>query len=324
MIAEHYRSTPAPSPPYKLAACAIFKDEYHYVLEWVWYHILLGFQHFWLYDNGSTDGGQLLLNPLIGLGYVTLIDFPSTPDKPWARQTDQLAHCFNTSFEAALSSEWLTDHDIDEFPFVDGAEPSLAEARGLVAYPLHRLLDSYAASGVGAIIADRYSFDSNGLVRPNYDASCHTCSGLMIKDYYSYIIPDPWHQPGKVFQLARSLKSKGFPQHTATVNDGFRIVTADMAEWSSKSKPVFHPLCYFHYDRRSYVECQYKVAHSGQPKSNDWRALNPKMCDKSLVGMPEYEPKRHALNTNLSESFFPDVLIALKVVPNTPVHQILA
>ncbi len=41
-----------------LAICAIFKNEGPYILEWVAYHRAVGFDHFVLYDNASTDGGS--------------------------------------------------------------------------------------------------------------------------------------------------------------------------------------------------------------------------------------------------------------------------
>lgn len=41
--------------PYHTAVCAIAKDENPYVLEWVAYHLALGFEHVFLYDNMSAQ-----------------------------------------------------------------------------------------------------------------------------------------------------------------------------------------------------------------------------------------------------------------------------
>ena len=286
------------------------RSEANYILEWAWYHILVGFQHIWLYDNGSTDGGNLLLKPLIELGYVTLIDFPSPPERPWARQNDELAHCFNHSSDSMRQTEWLTNHDIDEFPYFDGARLTLTQARGLEPFPSHSVLDRYASNtGVGAVIVDRVVFDSSGHMRPNYEG-CSKCSGLVIKDYTTCFTPDPWHQAGKVFQLTKSVN--GWPNHVATMKAGYRAVTASLQDWSTTSMPVYHPLSLFHYERKSYAECTHKLKHNGwvnDPwnKSN-WRSMHPEMCNKSMIGMAEYEPNKHQHHLNLSESLYVGVL----------------
>ena len=38
----------------KIAACAIFKDEAPYLLEWLAFHRMIGVDLFVLYDNGSS------------------------------------------------------------------------------------------------------------------------------------------------------------------------------------------------------------------------------------------------------------------------------
>jgi hypothetical protein len=40
-----------------LAICAIFRDEAPHIAEWVAYHLMIGFDHFVLYDNKSEDRG---------------------------------------------------------------------------------------------------------------------------------------------------------------------------------------------------------------------------------------------------------------------------
>lgn len=42
-----------PGPRYRGAVCAIAKDENRYVLEWTAYHLALGFDHVFHYDNLS-------------------------------------------------------------------------------------------------------------------------------------------------------------------------------------------------------------------------------------------------------------------------------
>ena len=62
--------------PYDLAVVAIFKDEAPYLREWLDYHLLAGVEHFYLYDNGSTDNFAAVLTPYIDANLVTFTNFP--------------------------------------------------------------------------------------------------------------------------------------------------------------------------------------------------------------------------------------------------------
>ena len=42
-----------PKPNYKLSICAIIKNENVYLEEWLNYYLLIGVEHFYLYDNES-------------------------------------------------------------------------------------------------------------------------------------------------------------------------------------------------------------------------------------------------------------------------------
>ncbi|MBQ3450921.1 MAG: glycosyltransferase family 92 protein [Selenomonadaceae bacterium] len=61
---------------YDLAIVAIFKDEARYLKEWLDYHLLAGVEHFYLYNNDSTDNYREVLAPYVEKNLVTLIDFP--------------------------------------------------------------------------------------------------------------------------------------------------------------------------------------------------------------------------------------------------------
>ena len=50
---------------YDLSVVAIFKDEAPYLKEWLNYHLAAGVDHFYLYDNGSTDETREILKPYI-------------------------------------------------------------------------------------------------------------------------------------------------------------------------------------------------------------------------------------------------------------------
>lgn len=40
---------------YTTSICAIVRNEARYILEWIAYHKAVGIDHFYIYDNQSTD-----------------------------------------------------------------------------------------------------------------------------------------------------------------------------------------------------------------------------------------------------------------------------
>ena len=63
---------------YELAIGAITKNEGPYIKEWIDYHILVGVQKFYIYDNESTDDTAKILKPYIKKGIVEYVYFPGT------------------------------------------------------------------------------------------------------------------------------------------------------------------------------------------------------------------------------------------------------
>lgn len=61
---------------YQLAFVCIIKNEALYIKEWMDFHILQGVEHFYVYDNGSTDNIKEVLQPYIEKGFVTYTPYP--------------------------------------------------------------------------------------------------------------------------------------------------------------------------------------------------------------------------------------------------------
>ena len=61
---------------YKVTICAIFKNEGPYLREWLEYHMMIGVEHFYMYNNCSDDDYLTILKPYIDDNIVTLIDWP--------------------------------------------------------------------------------------------------------------------------------------------------------------------------------------------------------------------------------------------------------
>lgn len=87
--------------------CAIFKNEGKYLKEWIEYHRIIGVEHFYLYNNTSTDNYLEVLREYIDLGIVDLINWPNKQG-----QRSAYMHCINNYKKEA---QWIGFIDIDEF-----------------------------------------------------------------------------------------------------------------------------------------------------------------------------------------------------------------
>ena len=99
-----------PSP--YLVVAALFRNEAPFLAEWVNFHRIVGVDHFYLYDNGSTDHPETVLSPFLNEGCVTL--------RPWLVPFHERAQA--TAYTDCLNrvrghARWLACIDIDEFLF---------------------------------------------------------------------------------------------------------------------------------------------------------------------------------------------------------------
>lgn len=92
-----------------LSACAIFKDEMPYLFEWLAFHRMVGFEYFYLYDNGSSDDFLAAIHAALPEGSYELISWPQRPGQ-YPAYNDCLAR-------ARGKTRWLAFFDIDEFWF---------------------------------------------------------------------------------------------------------------------------------------------------------------------------------------------------------------
>ena len=60
---------------YRVSLCLIFKNEAPFLKEWLDYHLTVGVEHFYLYNNSSDDDFKRVLEPYIKKGTVALIDW---------------------------------------------------------------------------------------------------------------------------------------------------------------------------------------------------------------------------------------------------------
>ncbi|MEL6573301.1 MAG: glycosyltransferase family 2 protein [Pseudomonadota bacterium] len=96
---------------YKRIVACTMKNEGPYILEWIAYHQMIGFDGFVICSNDCTDGTNLILNRLDALGHIVHIDNPQGPNMDPQRSAYHKIKR-NDAFKAA---EWVLVSDADEF-----------------------------------------------------------------------------------------------------------------------------------------------------------------------------------------------------------------
>lgn len=114
-----------PKYRYNLAICAMFKNEAPWLKEWiVYHHDILGVEHFYLYNNDSSDDYKTVLQPFIDQGIVELIEWDSADEThrypgielPVSWYYYQIGAYNECLKKRALGlAKWVAVIDIDEF-----------------------------------------------------------------------------------------------------------------------------------------------------------------------------------------------------------------
>ena len=101
-------------PKYNFSVCAIFKNEELSLKQWIEYHLQIGVEHFYLYNNNSTDNFNEILKPYIENSIVTLVDWPMTR----AQQMPAYKDCYDQFKD---ETRWIAYIDLDEYitPFYE-------------------------------------------------------------------------------------------------------------------------------------------------------------------------------------------------------------
>lgn len=200
---------------YGLCAVAIMWNEGPDLQEWIEFQRLVGIQHVYLYDDGSTDNSSEIVSSYIETGYVTLV--------PWAaffagfaQQRLAYAHALCTF---GPRWRWMAFIDIDEFLF-PVREESLLD-----------VLERY--EDIPAIVVPWHMFGFCGhQTRPR---------GLVIENYTRRVSFPP--QPGKTCLLnwksivnPRSVTGVDSP-HFFFFQHGRRGGFTEAREWVDESAP---------------------------------------------------------------------------------------
>jgi hypothetical protein len=107
--------TDAATRNYYLSVCAIYWNEGPYLREWITFHQLVGVEHFFLYNNRSTDDHREVLAPFVDEGLVEVRDWDVFPGQLQA---------YDDCLERHRSqSRWIAFIDCDEFLFSPTGRP---------------------------------------------------------------------------------------------------------------------------------------------------------------------------------------------------------
>ena len=91
---------------------ATAKDEGPYLLDWLSYHLSIGFEHIFIYTNDNTDGSEVLLRELARHGVITLIE--NERGGLVGPQLKAYTHAL-TILPQTLDFRWTAVLDIDEY-----------------------------------------------------------------------------------------------------------------------------------------------------------------------------------------------------------------
>ncbi len=106
----------AVTPSKRSCIVATARNEGVYLIEWIAYHLELGFEKIFLYTNNNTDGSTELVQELHNAGLVEMIE--SDVGEGGNAQNKAYSHALKVN-SAVLDYEWAAFMDIDEFVVIN-------------------------------------------------------------------------------------------------------------------------------------------------------------------------------------------------------------
>lgn len=106
---------------YTFTIVTAMKNEGPYILDWISYHIAIGFTHFVILTNDCSDKTDNICRNLEKLGIVTHVN--NTP--PYPRGIQKTAWKRAGRVEAVEKAKWLMSLDVDEYLYLEQGDGSL-------------------------------------------------------------------------------------------------------------------------------------------------------------------------------------------------------
>jgi len=196
-----------------IAICACVKDEGLNLEEWLNYHISIGVDKFYIYDNGSTDNTKDILSnyPCVQYGHIE-----GNPVQMYVYY-----HCLQTATE-----DWVGFIDADEF--VVPIEKSLPE--------ILKDYDQYAGLAINWVIygSSGHKKRPAGNVKDNY----------LYRSEYSFNINKHVKCFVKPKLINRPINAHSFEcKENQIVNENFEPVTDAFSNFSGNKIRINHYYC---------------------------------------------------------------------------------
>lgn len=263
-------------PKYYLSIGCIIKDENSYLNEWINYHLKIGVEHFYIYDNGSAVPVKDTLRELGLLQYATVV-----PIKGQSMQVNAYKRCLKTY--GALT-RWIAFIDIDEFILPKATKGNM---------PLFlREFEAYGGLAINWMV-----FGSNGHIDKPQGSQLSSFTMRSDLDFppnkHVKSIVQPRYVKSVINPHAFRFK-KGF----TCVNENFEVVEDAFAPVSVQKIQLNHYYC------RSLEEYKEKVARG----RGDYAAIERKLEEFYNHDKPSNEIKDTAI-IDIAESLSANVKV---------------
>uniref|UniRef100_A0A2C9WMP0 Glycosyltransferase family 92 protein n=1 Tax=Manihot esculenta TaxID=3983 RepID=A0A2C9WMP0_MANES len=199
---------------YELCACTMLWNQASFLREWIVYHAWLGVERWFIYDNNSDDGIQVVIDELNLQNYNV-----SRYAWPWPKaQEAGFSHC---ALRARSECKWLGFFDVDEFFY----------------FPRHRGQDMLGQNSLRTLVANYtnsttyaeirticHSFGPSGLTSaPSQGVTVgYTCRLQAPERHKSIVRPELLDvtllNVVHHFRLQRGYRYLNVPESTAVVN----------------------------------------------------------------------------------------------------------
>ena len=160
---------------HNISIVAIVKNESKYIREWIEYHLIIGVDHFYIYDNESEDDLHRILLPYINSGVVSYLFCPGSAMQISA-YNDAIARFKDTN-------HWMAFIDIDEFIVLS---PSCATSLP----SFLKMYEKFDMLGINWCVFDSNNHEmcpTSGFVLSNY-TRCHAIDDNLANRHLKCIV----------------------------------------------------------------------------------------------------------------------------------------
>ncbi len=104
-----------PREQYNISIYTMIRDTTHELVEWIEYHLMIGIQHFYLYDHFSSDNLVSFLQPYMNRNIVTVVRWPYRPLKGHHWNLIQCSSMNHALKNFGPFNRWMGYFDVDEY-----------------------------------------------------------------------------------------------------------------------------------------------------------------------------------------------------------------